>query len=115
MATLVMAFVFAACIAVFGLAIWYSRRAGNAAIIKDGISGEAVIDECRIDASGRRHVTTYVTYTFQPQGHDQPLTVTKHVQGPLRLAQGSRVPIKYLRKHPSVSVLLPYADRHDGF
>jgi len=98
------------------LSIWYSRRKGNAEILRKGVLGEAMIVECRVEGGpAHGYAVTHLAYRFLPEGCDEPVTVTRQVEGVLEIPLGSTVPVRYLRKWPKVSVLVPYADRYDGF
>ena len=52
----------------------------------------------------------WVTYRFTPHGATEPITCEKAVGlGVRRFALGSTVPVRYMAKYPSISLLVPYA------
>ncbi len=92
---------------------YIARRTANAEVMKRGLIVEGEILECRIVGDWEGY-ETMLTFRFTPQGQTQPLVITKQLKGKVELAVGTRVPVKYLAKHPTVAVLVPYSIRHDA-
>ncbi|HEX7887811.1 MAG TPA: DUF3592 domain-containing protein [Ramlibacter sp.] len=98
------------------LVIWGLHRAGrrraNAHLIAHGELAEAQVLKCEVHTG--RYASTEVTYTYLPKGARKPLTVTRRLDGGVRMNVGDRLPVRYLPSHPFVSILVGHEHRHDG-
>ena len=98
------------------LAMWGMHRAGrrkaNAHLTAKGILVEAEVLKSEVHAD--RHAWTEVTYRYFPTGAQEPLTVTRKLDGGVRLRAGDRVPVRYLPSHPFISILVGHESRHDA-
>lgn len=96
--------------------MWGLHRRGrgnaNAHLVANGILVEAEILKCEVHTD--RFAWTEVTYTYLPQGTHKPLTVTRKLDGGVRLVAGDRVPVRYLPSHPFISILVGHETRHDA-
>ena len=60
------------------------------------------------------HLLVY--YRFMPQGEQDPITCYDAISPwSKRLAPGTIVPVRYMLKYPTLSVLVPYASRGSFF
>ena len=98
------------------LVVWALHQAGrrkaNAHLLAKGRLVEGEILKCEVHAD--RFAWTDITYAYVPEGAEAPVTVTRRLDGGVRLAVGERVPVRYLPSHPSISIIEPYAKRHDA-
>ena len=93
---------------VAGLAISFvSRRdkgSETAYVLRSGLLADAEI------IGYESNDFLWVTYRFLPMGSQDPVTCKKALTfGAERLPVGTVVPVRYLAKFPSISLLLPYA------
>lgn len=60
------------------------------------------------------HLLVY--YRFTPQGEQEPITCNNAISPwSKRFAPGTIVPVRYMLKYPSMSLLVPYASRRSLF
>jgi hypothetical protein len=85
-----------------------THRAANKQVMTEGILGEAEILGYKLNDRRR-----YVEYRFTPEGRDEPLFCRRDLfylplSGFKEFEPGTRVPVRYLAKFPTVSLLVPY-------
>jgi hypothetical protein len=78
-------------------------------VLSQGILGDAEILEYHLTGKYK-----YVVYTFVPEGRAEPLRCERQLHhvplfGFQKFELGTPVPVKYLPKFPTVSLLVPYA------
>ncbi|MBK6569614.1 DUF3592 domain-containing protein [Candidatus Aalborgicola defluviihabitans] len=98
------------------LAMWgfhrFGRTKANEHLQARGVLVEGEVLKCNVQ--GSRFIWTEITFTYAPEGGQPPVTVTRKLDGRVLLEAGQRVPVRYLRSHPKVSILVGYEKRHDA-
>jgi hypothetical protein len=98
------------------LVMWGFHRFGRAKANEHmqvrGVLVEGEVVKCTVQ--GSRFIWTEVTFTYAPEGGQAPVTVTRSLDGRVLLEAGQRVPVRYLRSHPKVSILVGHEKRHDA-
>ena len=85
---------------------------GRSALAQRDWSIEAEVLKCEVHTD--RHAWTEVTYGYLPTGARQAVTVTRKLDGKVRVAPGDRAPVRYLPSHPFISILVGHESRHDA-
>ncbi len=81
-----------------------SESASKHQLLKDGELGEAEI------LGYEKDEYLYVRYRFTPSDQAQAIVCKKLVENLAeRFPVGTKVPVRYLKRHPHVSLLVPYA------
>jgi len=93
------------------LIAYFAVRSGNKSLLKAGLTSEAEILSCTHFTPGLR-VLTEITFSFVQKGHTTPVKVTKILNGHFDIPVGSKMPIKYMRGHPDICLLVPYERFH---
>jgi len=98
------------------LVMWGFHRAGRKSasnyLLAQGVPVEAEVLECIVQ--GSRFIWTEITYRYVPEGRHSPVTVTRRLDGRVLMQPGERVPVRYLRSRPRVSLLVGHEERHDA-
>jgi hypothetical protein len=86
-----------------------THRAANKQVMTEGILGEAEI--LGYDLIGRKN---YVDYRFKPEDRDEFVFCRRCLNyvpfaGFKEFDVGTLVPVRYLAKYPTISLLVPYA------
>lgn len=90
----------------------FGRKKANAHLIANGVLVEGEILRCEVHTD--RFAWTEVTYSYVQSGTHVPVTVTRKLDGGVRVCVGDRVPVRYLPSHPYVSILVSHERRHDA-
>ena len=89
-----------------------ARMKANQHLTLRGVLVEGEVVQCIVTAD--RFCWTEVTLTYVPEGSQVPVTVMRKLDGHVPLAAGQRAPVRYLRSHPKVSILVGHEKRHDA-
>jgi hypothetical protein len=86
-----------------------THRAANKQVMTEGLLGTANV--LGYDRIGR---TNYVDYSFTPKGRDSSIVCRRQfIRVPVfsfeKFETGTQVPVRYLEKYPTISLLVPYA------
>ena len=79
----------------------------SALVMREGLVAEAEVISYESDGE-----CFWVVYAFTPRGESRPITCRKAIawiRKSKRFPTGTRVPVRYLLKYPSISLLVPYA------
>ena len=86
-----------------------SRNTSKHQLLKNGELGEAEIIGYEKDEY------LYVCYRFTPSGHAHAIVCRKLLENLAeRFPAGTKVAVRYLKRHPHVSLLVPYAQSQES-
>lgn len=89
---------------VFG--VWRAEKEAGEFVLHKGLLADAEI------LYYERDEYLLVYYRFTPQGEQAPITCNNAISPwSKRFAAGTIVPVRYMLKYPSMSLLVPYAPR----
>ena len=90
----------------------FDRTKANEHLQMRGVLVEGEVVKCILQ--GSRFAWTDITFTYAHEGSQALVTVTRKLDGHVLLVAGQRVPVRYLRSHPKVSILVGHEKRHDA-
>ena len=90
----------------------FGRMKANEHLRVRGVLVEGEVVKCIVQ--GERFIWTEVIFTYALEAGQAPMTVTRKLDGRVLLEAGQHVPVRYLRSHPKVSILVEYESLHDA-